>query len=31
VKATRAQVLGSLLVALLFFAFLLARYTRLFE
>jgi hypothetical protein len=29
-KPTRAQVLGSLLIALLFFAFLLARYARLF-
>jgi len=31
VKPTRAQVAGTLLAALLFFAFLLARYTRLFQ
>jgi hypothetical protein len=31
VKPTRAQVLGTVLVALLFFAFLLARYAHLFE
>jgi len=31
VRPTRAQVLGTLLVAVLFFAFLLVRYARLFE
>jgi len=31
VKPTRAQVVGTLLAALLVFAFLLFRYTRLFE
>jgi len=31
VKATRAQVVGTLLLALLFFAWLVARYARLFE
>jgi hypothetical protein len=31
VKPTRAQVVGSLLIALLVFAFLVVRYARLFE
>jgi hypothetical protein len=31
VKPTRAQVVGTLLLALVFFAYLVARYARLFE